>query len=71
MLLFYIINRRQRGISTDLAYRHLQRMLWQKGEEWIMDFEGKPGLDRSYAIEIVDQLNKEPKPLVREDKVRR
>ena len=60
MLLFYIINRRQSGISTDLAYRHLQRMLWQKGEEWILDFAGKPGLDRSYAIEIVDQLNKEP-----------
>ena len=60
MLLFYIINRRQSGISTDLAYRHLHRMLWQKGEEWILDFAGKPGLDRSYAIEIVDQLNKEP-----------
>jgi len=60
MLLFYIINRRQRGISTDLAYRHLQRMLWQKGEDWIKDFAGKPGLDRSYAIEIVDLLNKEP-----------
>ena len=60
MHLFYIINRRQRGISTDLAYRHMQRMLWQKGEEWILDFEGKQGLDRSYAVEIVDQLNKEP-----------
>lgn len=60
LLLFYIINRRQRGVSTDLAYRHLQRMLWQKGEEWIMDFEGKPGLDKSYSMEIVDILNKEP-----------
>lgn len=60
MYLFYIINRRQRGISTDLAYRHMQRMLWQKGEEWILDFEGQAGLDRSYAMEIVDQLNKEP-----------
>ncbi len=60
MHLFYIINRRQKGISTDLAYRHLQRMLWQKGEDWILDFEGQAGLDRSYAIEIVDQLNKEP-----------
>ena len=60
MHLFYIINRRQKGISTDLAYRHLQRMLWQKGEEWILDFEGQAGLDRSYAVEIVDQLNKEP-----------
>ncbi len=60
MLLFYIINRRQRGIKTDLAYRHLQRMLWQKGEEWILDLEGKQGLDKSYSVEIVDLLNNEP-----------
>lgn len=60
LLLFYLINRRQKGVPTDLAYRHLQRMLWQKGEEWIMDFEGKPGLDRSYSMEIVDILNSEP-----------
>ena len=59
LLLFYIINRRQRGVSTDLAYRHLQRMLWQKGEEWVVDFEGKPGLDKSYSMEIVDILNRE------------
>jgi DGQHR domain-containing protein len=60
LLLFYIINRRQQGVSTDLAYRHLQRMLWQKGEAWILDFKGKPGLDKSYSMEIVDILNKEP-----------
>lgn len=59
LMLFYIINRRQRGVSTELAYRHLQRMLWQKGEEWILDFEGKPGLDKSYSMEIVDILNTE------------
>ncbi|MFA9435787.1 MAG: hypothetical protein ACEROO_01455 [Candidatus Bathyarchaeota archaeon] len=34
--------------------------LSQWGQRRIMDFAGKPGLDRSYAIEIVDQLNKEP-----------
>ena len=33
--------------------------LSQWGQRGIMDFTGKPGLDRSYAIEIVDQLNKE------------
>jgi DGQHR domain-containing protein len=60
LLLFYVINRRQRGVPTDLAYRHLQRMLWQKGEEWVLDFEGKPGLDKSYSMEVVDILNKEP-----------
>ena len=34
--------------------------LSQWGQRGIMDFAGKPGLVRSYAIEIVDQLNKEP-----------
>ena len=34
--------------------------LSQWGQRGIMDFAGKPGLYRSYAIEIVDQLNKEP-----------
>ncbi len=60
MLLFYIVNRRQRGVKTDLVYRHLQRMLWQKGEEWVLDFVGKAGLNKSYSIEIVDVLNNEP-----------
>jgi len=60
MLLFYIVNRRQRGVKTELVYRHLQRMLIKKGEEWLLDLEGKRGLTQSYAIEIVDVLNKEP-----------
>jgi len=60
MLLFYIVNRRQKGVKTDLVYRHLQRMLIRKGEEWLLDLEGKRGLTQSYAIEIVDVLNKEP-----------
>ncbi len=60
MLLFYIVNRRQKGVKTDLVYRHLQRMLRHKGEDWLLDLEGKRGLTQSYAIEIVDILNKEP-----------
>ncbi len=60
MLLFYIVNRRQRGVSTDLVYRHLQRMLLQKGEEWLLDLEGLPGLKKGYAIEVIDVLNQEP-----------
>jgi DGQHR domain-containing protein len=27
LMLFYIVNRRQKSVPTDLAYRHLQRML--------------------------------------------
>jgi len=60
MLLFYIVNRRQKGVKTDLVYRHLQRMLLKKGEEWLLDLEGKRGLARGYAVEIVDILNKDP-----------
>ena len=60
MLLFYIVNRRQKGVKTDLVYRHLQRMLLKKGEDWLLDLEGARGLTQGYAIEIVDILNKEP-----------
>ena len=60
MLLFYIVNRRQKGVKTDLVYRHLQRMLLKKGEDWLLDLEGTRGLTQGYAIEIVDVLNKEP-----------
>lgn len=60
MLLFYIVNRRQKGVKTDLVYRHLQRRLLKKGEEWLLDLEGKRGLARGYAVEIVDILNKDP-----------
>lgn len=59
MLLFYIVNRRQKGVKTDLVHRHLQRMLQQKGEDWLLDLEGKRGLTQGYAIEIVDILNKD------------
>jgi DGQHR domain-containing protein len=60
MLLFYIVNRRQKGVKTDLVYRHLQRMLIHKGEDWLLDLEGKRGLTQGYAIEIIDVLNKDP-----------
>jgi len=41
MLLFYIVNRRKKGVKTDLVYSHLQRMLLKKGEEGLLDLEGK------------------------------
>jgi hypothetical protein len=47
-------------VKTDLVYRHLQRMLLHKGEDWLLDLEGKRGLTQGYAIEIVDILNKDP-----------
>ena len=43
LMLFYIVNRRQKSVPTDLAYRHLQRMLWERGTSWLSDLEGSRG----------------------------
>ncbi len=59
LLLFYVVNRRQRGISTDLVNRHLQRMLWEKGSGWLFDFEGSRAVRIGLGSEIVDELNME------------
>jgi DGQHR domain-containing protein len=61
LMYFYLVNRRQRGVPTDLVYRHLQRMLREKGAEWLYEFEGRSGLHRGLATEIVDRLNDDPK----------
>jgi DGQHR domain-containing protein len=57
LIYFYLVNRRQRGVPTDLVYRHLQRMLNEKGAEWLYEFEGRGGLHMGLAAEIVDRLN--------------
>lgn len=56
LMLFYIVNRRQRSVPTDLAYRHLQRMLWEKGTEWLYELEGRRGVRLGLATEVVDYL---------------
>ena len=61
LMLFYIVNRRQRSVPTDLAYRHLQRMLWEKGTEWLYELEGRRGVRLGLATEIVDYLNEDPR----------
>jgi len=35
LLLFYIVNKRKGGVPTDLAYRHLQTMIDEKGPDWL------------------------------------
>ena len=60
---FYLVNRRQRGVPIDLVYRHLQLMLRERGETWLQEFEGKAGLYRGKAAEIVDMLNADPMSL--------
>lgn len=61
LMLFYIVNRRQRGVPTDLAYRHLQRMLWEKGTNWLYELEGRRGVLLGLATEIVDYLCDDPR----------
>ena len=61
LMLFYIVNRRQRSVPTDLAYRHLQQMLWEKGTEWLYELEGRRGVRLGLATEIVDYLNEDPR----------
>jgi DGQHR domain-containing protein len=61
LMYFYLVNRRQQGVPTDLVYRHLQLMLKEKGEEWLHQFEGKQNLNKGKAATIVDMLNENPR----------
>jgi len=54
------------GVPIDLVYRHLQLMLRERGEIWLQEFEGKAGLYRGKAAEIVDMLNDDPMSLWKE-----
>ena len=58
---FYLVNRRQRRVPIDLVNKHLQQMLRERGESWLQEFEGKAGLYRGKAAEIVDMLNDDPR----------
>ena len=58
---FYLVNRRQRRVPIDLVNKHLQQMLRERGEIWLQEFEGKAGLYRGKAAEIVDMLNGDPR----------
>jgi DGQHR domain-containing protein len=58
---FYLVNRRQRRVPIDLVNKHLQQMLRERGESWLLEFEGKAGLYRGKAAEIVDMLNADPR----------
>lgn len=61
LMLFYIVNRGQKSVPTDRAYRHLQRMLWEKETSWLVDLEGSRGVRLGLASEAVDCLNSEPR----------
>ena len=58
---FYLVNQRQRRVPIDLVNKHLQQMLKERGENWLQEFEGKAGLYRGKAAEIIDILNVNPR----------
>ena len=60
LLLFYIVNRRQKSVPTDLAYRHLQTIMGEKGVDWLYAMEGKRGVSLGIAAGIVDILSENP-----------
>lgn len=57
MLHFYIVNKRQKAVPTDLAYRNLQRMYEKKGENWLYAMEGIKGVRFAISSGITDYLN--------------
>lgn len=62
MLIFYIVNSRAKSVGTGLAYRILQRMMYDaKAPKWI-ELAIMTGADRRKAIAatIVDYLNQKP-----------
>ncbi|MEM2260747.1 MAG: DGQHR domain-containing protein [Candidatus Methanomethylicaceae archaeon] len=62
MLLFYIVNSRQKRIPTDVAYRHLQAMIEkvkiEEKHKWVKEAILGPSQERQgIAAEIVDYLD--------------
>ena len=59
MLIFYLVNSRARSVATDLSYRILQRMLYDKGSPKWIESAIMAGADRRKAVAstIVDYLN--------------
>jgi len=65
MLMFYIVNSRAKAVPTDLAYRILQRMLYDmQAPPWIeIELMGRTERRKAVAATIVDYLNmKETSP---------
>jgi len=62
MLLFYIVNSRAKAVPTDLAYRILQRMLYDvRAPMWIeMEIMGRAERRKAVASTIIDFLNIKP-----------
>jgi len=62
MLIFYIVNSRAKSVPTDLAYRILQRMLYEaEAPPWIeLELMGRANRRKAVGATIVDYLNTKP-----------
>jgi len=62
MLIFYIVNSRAKSVPTDLAYRILQRMLYETSAPlWIeLELMGRANRRKAVAATVVDYLNMKP-----------
>ena len=58
MLIFYIVNSRVKSVPTDLAYRLLQRMLYE-APRWVKNIMTRVERRKGIAATIVDYLNTE------------
>lgn len=57
MLFFYIVNERQKGVKTDLAYKLFQKMAYQDQRRWVRRMLTKAEMRKARATEIVDMLD--------------
>jgi len=60
MRIFYIVNSRQKSVSTSLAQRHLKASISKKGLEEIKKYESQRKIMAAVALTIVDILRNDP-----------
>ncbi|HKZ93759.1 MAG TPA: DGQHR domain-containing protein [Candidatus Bathyarchaeia archaeon] len=58
---FYIINTRQKGVSTDLVQRHLYEMSEKMGKPTLLMLEGEKAVLTAEAIPVVDIIRNDPR----------
>lgn len=65
MRAFYLVNSRAKSVPTDLAERILQRVMAERGPDWIKKYEAESytkstkAINQARAVEVVDYLRRE------------
>jgi len=60
MRIFYIVNSRQKRISTGLAQRHLRQTIYKLGIEEVKRYEAKRKVMAALSVTVVDKLRYDP-----------